>query len=147
MKKMSSYIPSSEDDSQKQPGFADLVEQTLSQDVLDSVKSEKELRETHNSKERTKREQPLAPQRQLDLHGCTLLEAQRKTRHFLENCHHFGLQKVRIITGKGLHSDGQPVLPDGIELMLKEIKERNEIHSFHWEKNNRQSGAIIVLLK
>ncbi len=146
MKKMSSYLPGSQDDSEGQPGFADLVEKTFSRDVLDTVLAEKESHNESGLTVNLKTSKPTAPQRQLDLHGNTLSEAQRRTRHFLENCQHYGLLKVRIITGRGLHSAGEPVLPAGIALILAELQEKGEIHSFHWENHISHSGALIVIL-
>jgi DNA-nicking Smr family endonuclease len=54
---------------------------------------------------------------------------------------------LRIITGKGLHSPGAPVLPDVVEQKLHELKEKKLIKSFEWEKKRKSaSGALLVFL-
>jgi DNA-nicking Smr family endonuclease len=54
---------------------------------------------------------------------------------------------VRIITGKGLHSEGQPVLPDTVEGVLRTLKKENLVKSWRWEKGQKEkSGALIVQL-
>ena len=40
----------------------------------------------------------------LDLHGFTLDEANKKVEGFLNDCFNQGVSKVKIVTGKGLHS-------------------------------------------
>lgn len=56
---------------------------------------------------------------EIDLHGLTLAEAERRTDIFLRSSFEKGLQKVLIIHGKGVHSAGTPVLRDGIRRFLE----------------------------
>ncbi|OQX20720.1 MAG: hypothetical protein BWK80_35435, partial [Desulfobacteraceae bacterium IS3] len=57
------------------------------------------------------------------------------------------LRTVRIIVGKGLHSEGKAVLRDVVEEKLVSLKREGMILSFKWEKTNKlKSGAIIVYL-
>ena len=57
----------------------------------------------------------------LDLHGLSAEQAETKVRHFLER--HIQTSPgrvVHIITGKGTHSDGPPVLPSLVNRILSE---------------------------
>lgn len=93
------------------------------------------------------RKKKWAPQKELDLHGYTGAEAESRAESFIQAAHHERLQVVRIITGKGLHSDGPPVLPGIVEQKMYYLKEQKLIRSFFWEKKrNSSGGALIVLL-
>ena len=87
------------------------------------------------------------PTFEIDLHGYTALQAEMRAESFI----HLALKQkalaVRIITGKGLHSEGQPVLPDTVEDVLKKLKKENLVKSWRWEKGQKEkSGALIVQL-
>ena len=85
---------------------------------------------------------------ELDLHGYNAIGAQLKLRSFIQTCKHQGLFTVRIIVGKGLHSEGGAVLPDIVEDELKEMKKQNLVIFYEWDrKKKKTSGAIIVYLK
>ena len=87
------------------------------------------------------------PQAELDLHGCTAPEAESKTESFIQTTRGRGLSTVRVITGKGLHSEGRAVLPDVIEAKMRELKERGAIFSYRWDKGDKEkSGALEVFL-
>lgn len=59
-------------------------------------------------------------QAEIDLHGLTRAEADPRLYRFLENCRSQQLQLVRVITGKGLHSQSnKPVLRDHIRRGLQ----------------------------
>ncbi|MBQ2081211.1 MAG: Smr/MutS family protein, partial [Treponema sp.] len=45
-------------------------------------------------------------QDELDLHEMRLEEAAVRVREFLDSCYAKGMKKVRIVTGKGIHSKG-----------------------------------------
>jgi DNA-nicking Smr family endonuclease len=88
------------------------------------------------------------PEMDLDLHGFTALGAQMKARSFLTTCKHQGYFTVRIIVGRGLHSDPGPVLPDVIEDLLVDLKARDIVLGFSWERKKKsRSGAVIVYLR
>ncbi len=90
---------------------------------------------------------PQVPQAELDLHGYTGPEAEVKAETFIRNTRFRGLQTVRIIVGKGLHSDGKAVLPDVVETKIIEFKRKKWVLSYKWEnKDKRKSGALIVYL-
>lgn len=87
------------------------------------------------------------PQEQLDLHGLTAEEAQRGIRCCVGQCRRVGLSPLRIITGKGLHSEGEPVLPTVAHSTLEELRDAKEIKDFTWErKGRRRGGSIIVFI-
>ena len=88
------------------------------------------------------------PQAELDLHGLTADPAGRRVRTFLAEAAIEKLKTVRIITGKGLHSDGPAVLPDVTELVLQERKSAGLVVHYQWDKKNKQkSGAVIAYLR
>lgn len=88
------------------------------------------------------------PEKDLDLHGFTALGAQLKARSFLITCKHQGYFTVRIIVGRGLHSDLGPVLPDTIEDLLAQLKAQDIVLGFAWERKKKsRSGSVIVYLR
>ncbi|MCA1793347.1 MAG: Smr/MutS family protein [Desulfobacteraceae bacterium] len=87
------------------------------------------------------------PEKDLDLHGYTVLAAEQKAGSFLTACKYQGYFTVRIIVGKGLHSELGPVLPDMIEDLLQKLKARDIVLGFAWERKKKsRSGAVIVYL-
>jgi DNA-nicking Smr family endonuclease len=88
-----------------------------------------------------------APQAQLDLHGDTVLKARQRADSFIRTAMADGLLTLRLIVGKGLHSEGGAVLPDAIEDLLSSLKRESFVLAFRWEKGlKRKSGAVIVYL-
>ncbi|MCP3875295.1 MAG: Smr/MutS family protein [Desulfobacteraceae bacterium] len=97
-------------------------------------------------KKRLKRYPPVEVE--LDLHGYNAIGAQVKARSFIQSCKHQGYFTLRIIVGKGLHSDLGPVLPDVVEDVLKELKKQKLIIFYEWDRKKKsKSGAVIVYLK
>ncbi|MBI5557740.1 MAG: Smr/MutS family protein [Deltaproteobacteria bacterium] len=89
----------------------------------------------------------LAPQEQIDLHGLTAAEAERKAVNFLITARNKGLMTVRIITGKGIHSQGGPVLRNLMEHLAGILKAEGRITKYAWENGQRErSGALIIYL-
>ncbi len=85
---------------------------------------------------------------ELDLHGYNAIGAQLKLRSFIQSCKHQGFFTVRVIVGKGIHSEDGAVLPDIVEDELKAMKKQNLIIFYEWDrKKKKTSGAIIVYLK
>jgi hypothetical protein len=58
----------------------------------------------------------------LDLHGATADEARPRTARWLAEQQATGARTVRVITGKGLHSVGPPVLRGEIEALLGTLR-------------------------
>ena len=97
-------------------------------------------------KKRLKRYPPVEVE--LDLHGYNAIGARVKTMSFIQSCKHQGFFTLRIIVGKGLHSDLGPVLPDVVEDVVREMKKQDLVLWFEWDKKKKaKSGALIVYLK
>ncbi len=55
---------------------------------------------------------------------------------------------LRIIVGKGIHSEDGPVLPHVVEDLLKEMKKENIVLAYKWEGAKKlKFGAVLVYLK
>lgn len=76
----------------------------------DDSARDRDVEAPHQSVETKKQLQRMAPQAELDLHGCTAEEAVRKIESFLEESFKSGLKKVLIVHGKGNHSQEGGVL-------------------------------------
>jgi len=87
------------------------------------------------------------PQADLDLHGCHVREALVRVEIFIETSALQGLKAVRIIVGKGLHSQGSAVLPDAVAEKIVDLKRRGRVATFAWDKKRKSSsGALLVYL-
>jgi hypothetical protein len=64
----------------------------------------------------------------LDLHGDTADEARRRAERWLAEQQSLGVRTVRIITGKGLHSQGPPVLRGEIGALLRSLQGTRVAH-------------------
>ncbi|MCG8632451.1 MAG: Smr/MutS family protein [Desulfobacterales bacterium] len=96
-------------------------------------------------KKRLKRYPP--PEADLDLHGFTAIGAEAKAKSFIHTARHQGVFTLRIIVGRGLHSQEGPVLPDVIEDLLKLMKKEKIVLAFEWEgRKKSSSGAVIVYM-
>jgi DNA-nicking Smr family endonuclease len=88
-----------------------------------------------------------APESELDLHGWRAPQAVEKTDRFIRNGVRTGKLTLRIIVGKGLHSEEGAVLPDVVEEKIVALKHENIVLSYRWENRIKsRSGAIIVYL-
>lgn len=80
---------------------------------------------------------------EIDLHGMTRSEASQEVMHFLKECVSNHNHKVRIITGRGLHSiNNEGVLKSHIENYLVD-------HGYKFSNakiNEGGEGALVVLL-
>ena len=87
------------------------------------------------------------PQRELDLHGATAVQAQQRTDIFVRNASADGLFTLRLIVGKGLHSEAGAVLPDVVEEHLVRLKREGLVLAYRWDKGiKRKSGAVLAYL-
>jgi DNA-nicking Smr family endonuclease len=137
-----------------QPGgsdaFPDMLERSLAETEIPSVIAEKEG-SSEAARQRLMREQ-LADypevQEEIDLHGYTAREAAGKTESFIQSARLRGLKTIRIVVGKGLHSQDKAVLPDVVERKVVALKKAGTVLTFSWEKRSKhRSGALIVYLK
>ena len=133
---------------EQSPSFSEELDENLAGQDLDRIATEKAASSRKPQTKQNKLKSYPPPQEELDLHRLTGPEAERKTVDFLKTANTFKLRTVRIITGKGLHSEGPAVLPDVVETKLEEFKSADLIFHFHWEKREKhKSGSVIVYLK
>ena len=96
--------------------------------------------------------------RSLDLHGFTLDEANDKVQRFIINSHSENINKLIIVTGKGLHSDNykNPYVSKDLSILKHSIPEfikSNQnlmkiVHEIQDAKiEDGGSGAFYVILK
>lgn len=89
------------------------------------------------------------PEKTLDLHGYTSIQAKLKTENFIKSSFKQGYFTLRIITGKGIHSLAGAVLPDITKDLVNELIEEKIVLSYKWEnisKHDNSSGSMIVYL-
>ena len=75
---------------------------------------------------------------EIDLHGFTLDEANKTVDRFINESYEKGINKVRIVTGKGLHSDNEknPYISKDLSILRYSIPE-------YIKKNNDLMKLII----
>lgn len=140
----SSEDPSRDDES----AFGSMLEESLSGvDQAEIIRQK--YPEADSSKDaRHRRTSSVTPQADLDLHGCYVHEALARVDAFIETSGLQGLTVVRIIVGKGLHSQAGAVLPDAVEEKIVDLKRRGRLAAFAWEKRKKKSsGSLIVFLQ
>jgi DNA-nicking Smr family endonuclease len=112
----------------------------------DRDRNEKDGASAHRSAQPGLHWRRLPVQDSIDVHGMEARAAERAVSDFLAKAHQAGLQKVRIVYGKGLHSKGgRPVLKVRIDALL-----RNHPLAGHTETPGRElggSGAIVVRIR
>ncbi|MFA7169665.1 MAG: Smr/MutS family protein [Candidatus Paceibacterota bacterium] len=80
---------------------------------------------------------------EIDLHQMTKEEARKEVLDFLEESENFGYKKIRIITGKGLHSEnGMGVLNVYVKEMLSGLGYEYQNAKY----NEGGEGALDVFL-
>lgn len=81
----------------------------------------------------------------LDLHGMTSEEAKTALRGFIDTSARAGLEKVLVIHGKGLHSEGAPVLKKA----TRDVLESHPLAGRFGEaaKEEGGSGAVWVIIR
>ncbi|WP_300674486.1 Smr/MutS family protein [Desulfoluna sp.] len=138
-------IPASDESGE----FASLLEASLSEKSAEVLLSEKvdkvEQARAITLKQRLKRYP--APQGQLDLHGYTAAKADQTAEHYVRRAFSVGTYTLRLIVGKGLHSEHGAVLPDTIADRLTTLKQEGIVLTWLWEKGKKsKSGSILVYL-
>ena len=75
---------------------------------------------------------------EIDLHGFTLDEANKTVERFINKSYEEGVSKIRIVTGKGLHSDNKknPYLSKDLSILRYSVPE-------YIKKNNELMKLII----
>ncbi|NBK24227.1 MAG: DNA mismatch repair protein MutS [Spirochaetia bacterium] len=137
-----------ERDSSVSWSFSDTYRQwTAQRDETSAIeKARKEKREHHKVQSTIGELRALEPQATLDLHGLKVLEAEKATADFLRSSKAENLQKVAIITGKGLHNDkGYSLLK---EAALSQIRLSSVVREAYTPRAmHGGSGVIWVILK
>jgi DNA-nicking Smr family endonuclease len=127
---------------QEEENFAELLEESFRKNAAKPLKKKAPA----PLKKRLKRYP--APEAELDLHGYKAIEARIRAESFVYTCKMQGFFTVRIIVGKGQHSELGPVLPDVVEDVLNEMRSKNLVLGFDWDKKTKYgSGSIIVYLQ
>jgi DNA-nicking Smr family endonuclease len=94
----------------------------------------------------------------IDLHGYTLDEANKVINNFIKNCYEEKVNKIIVVTGKGLHSENEknPYVSKDLSILKYSIPEyisNNEslmsvIHEIRDAKiEDGGSGAFYIFLK
>jgi DNA-nicking Smr family endonuclease len=87
------------------------------------------------------------PELTLDLHGFTSIQAKLKVENFILSSLAKGYFTLKIVTGKGNHSEFGAVLPEITEDIVNEMLSEKKILSYKWENNTKEtSGSIIIYL-
>ena len=78
---------------------------------------------------------------EIDLHGFTLDEANKEIEKFIIDSYENGLNKLRIVTGKGLHSDNEkdPYVSKDLRILRYSVPE--------YIKNNIELMNLIIEFK
>ncbi len=128
--------------------FSELLESSLkgkNQDALLREKKDRLPSAPVPLKKRLKRYPP--PEKQLDLHGLTAVEADARAETYLRHSWRNGFFTLRLVVGKGLHSEAGAVLPHVVEDLLVRLKRDGVVLWFEWDKKQKsRSGAVIVYL-
>ena len=95
---------------------------------------------------------------EIDLHGFTLDDANKEIEKFIHECFNNGFNKVRVVTGKGLHSNNEQdpyvskdlsilrySVPEFIKNNIELMKLINEFKEAPLEDGGE--GAFYILLK
>ncbi len=127
--------------------FAELMDNALRGKNMARLLQEKKERDRPGKvplAKRLKRYPP--PESRLDLHGFTGDSAVIKTDSYIRSCFYQGIFTVKIIVGKGLHSEFGAVLPGVVQDLLAKLKDEKIVLHFTFDKKKAKSGAIIVYL-
>ncbi len=117
-----------------------------------------EKKEKLPNKDLEKKDNKLNITKSIDLHGFTLEEANKKVESFLIDCFDQKVSKVKIVTGKGLHSqnDKDPYISKKFGILKNSVPEfiKNNSNLIKMIKSitdaeivDGGSGALYVFLK
>jgi DNA-nicking Smr family endonuclease len=128
--------------------FAELLDISLKGKSMDKMLQEKKERGAPGKvplSKRLKRYPP--PESKLDLHGFTGDGATAKADSYIRTAFNKGIFTLKIVVGKGTHSEFGAVLPGIVQDLLIKLKNEGLVLHFSWEKKKKlKSGAIIVYL-
>ena len=93
------------------------------------------------------RQGTLVPEASLDLHGALRSEVAGKLSQFLQNARYHGWQTLLVITGKGLHSEGEPVVRGEVERFLISTGNHSVAEWGRAPQKYGGEGALILFLR
>ena len=87
------------------------------------------------------KEKKTATQRSLDLHGYSLEEANKKVNDFIKTSYQEGIERVTVVTGKGLHSTTEldPFVSKDLSILKYSVP--------NYIKNNHDLMKLIIDFK
>ena len=110
------------------------------------------------NKDLKSKQHSLIKTKSIDLHGYTLEEANKLINNFIKNCYEEKVNKIIVVTGKGLHSENEknPYVSKNLSILKYSIPEYisnnkslmnviNEIKDAKIEDGG--SGAFYIFLK
>ena len=95
---------------------------------------------------------------EIDLHGFTLDDANKEIEKFIHECFNNGFNKIRVVTGKGLHSNNEqdPYVSKDLSILRYSVPEfiKNNIELMKLINEFKEApvedggeGAFYILLK
>ena len=124
--------------------FADLLEEYSDID-FEIHKREKELSAEEQKEFFKPRSSDIKPEYTIDLHGFTQEEAEKIVETNIRGMKITNVMKIRIITGKGLHSKNEPVLKSAIDTLLRQLKRDGFCSRIEWDgRTIADSGQVDV---
>jgi len=90
----------------------------------------------------------LPPDAELDLHGATAPQAETRLSSWVRSCLTDGRRCVRVVCGRGLHSEGTPILRERVIALLSTTPLAENVLGFASAPPSLGgTGAILVLLR
>lgn len=136
-------------EAEPEPDFSTLLEESLKGKSISRLlreKKDKKKRIPLSLQQRIRRYP--GPECELDLHGFQAFGARIQADTYIRAKKAQGFFTLRIIVGRGKHSEIRAILPDVVEDLLADLKKEQLVLHFEWEKKSKsKSGAVIVYLK
>ena len=129
---------------EKKESFADLLEEYSDID-FEIHKREKESSAEEQKELFRPRSENVLPEFEIDLHGLNQDEAEKVVKTNVRAMKSGRIYKIRIVTGKGLHSKTSPVLRNAIDILLRQLKREWCCSKIEWDKKSvEESGQVDV---
>jgi len=127
-------------DKKKKDDFSKLLEEYSD---IDFEIHKKEKSSTVEEQKRFFKPLEIRPDHTLDLHGMLKDDALRKVEITVKDMKLRGYLKLRIITGKGKHSENEPVIPDAVDDLLLKLKREGFIRTITWENRIVKGSGFV----